>query len=79
MSRTARIEIVPADVPGGGWADSPHYLRLVASNGLTLAHSENYSSRSKARRAAQSWIRAMDDILAEHLSGDDAVREVGLP
>lgn len=82
MNRTARIEIVPTAVgreDGEVFAFDPHYLRLIASNGLTLAHSENYSSRSKARRATTSWLRAFDDVLTESVSGGEAVREVELP
>ncbi|WP_346007267.1 DUF1508 domain-containing protein [Janibacter terrae] len=32
----------------------PHFLRLVGRNGETVMHSENYASRSNARRAAKS-------------------------
>ena len=75
-TRTARIEIHPArfeepDAPGVEWADDaappsqrPHYLRLVAANGQVLAHSENYSSRSNARRAAKALRFFMYDVLA---------------
>ena len=40
----------------------PHYLRLVAANGQVLAHSEAYASRSKARRAVTTWIRAFGEV-----------------
>lgn len=52
--RQARIEIVPAK-------DGGHFLRLRASNGRTLAHSETYASKSNAHRAVQAWIDAMAD------------------
>lgn len=54
--RSARIEIVPCE--GIDFAGGPHFLRLRASNGATLCHSENYSSRSNARRAVQTWLDA---------------------
>lgn len=73
--RSARIELVPADVVGGGWASSPHFLRLVAANGVVLAASEWYASRAAARRSARSWIRAMEDITHEP-DMTKAVREV---
>ena len=75
MSRHARIELRPADL---GWFDRggelaalkpsarPHYLRLVAANGQVLAHSETYSTRANARRAARAWRFAMYDVIAIH-------------
>ena len=44
----------------------PHYLRLVAANGQVLAHSETYSTRANARRAARAWRFAMYDVIAIH-------------
>lgn len=32
----------------------PHFIRLVARNGETLMHSEDYATRSNARRAARA-------------------------
>lgn len=43
-------------------SERPHHLRLIASNGTVLAHSGPYPTRAQARRAAHSWIRAMEDI-----------------
>ena len=75
MSRHAHIELRPADL---GWFDRggelaalkqsarPHYLRLVAANGQVLAHSETYSTRANARRAARAWRFAMYDVIAIH-------------
>ena len=65
------------DENGDKWVQGAptYFLRLVASNGGILARSETYSSKSNARRAAQSWIDAMEDITHEpDLSV--AVREV---
>ena len=42
----------------------PHYLRLVAANGQILAHSETYSTRANARRAAKALRFFMYDVLA---------------
>lgn len=62
MTRHARIELVPVDgYPAEHWA--PHYLRLRASNSLTLAHSETYSSKSKARRGVKAWLDAMTQVV----------------
>lgn len=36
------------------------YWRIVAENGKVLAHSENYSSRSMARKGVASLIRLID-------------------
>ena len=33
------------------------YWKLVAKNGKTLAHSETYSSKAKARQSARSVVR----------------------
>lgn len=67
MTRTARIEIVPADITEGtttrtARATEAHYLRLIAANGEPLATSELLSTRSNARRAATSWLRAMRQV-----------------
>lgn len=35
------------------------YWRLVAANGKILAHSEQYASRSNARRAAKRAAKAL--------------------
>ena len=81
MSRHARIELRVADL---GWFDRggelaalkpsarPHYLRLVAANGQVLAHSETYSTRANARRAVESWLDAMSEvvILGMHVEYD---------
>lgn len=48
------------------------YLRIVASNGQLLAHSETYATRSKARRAAHTLLDTMA-ILAD--AGPDAIRD----
>lgn len=72
--RSARIEIVPCE--GIDFAGGPHFLRLRASNGATLCHSENYSSLSNARRAAVTWLTAFDDVVASSLSGGGDVIEV---
>ena len=40
----------------------PHHLRLVASNGITLAHSEDYTNLDTARRAIDAWERAVLDV-----------------
>lgn len=68
----ARLEIVPSHPISRGRGGAvvmartpsatPHYVRLVAANGTTLAHSETYSTRSNARRAARDWLRIMRDI-----------------
>ena len=72
MSRHARIELREADAY---WftdaikpkpSARPHYLRLVAANGQILAHSETYSTRANARRAARAWRFAMYDVIAIH-------------
>ena len=86
MTRHARIEIVPSpvvyiDEDGNEWpqltpSTTPHFLRLVSANGATLAHSENYATRFNARRAAVSWLRAMDDVLSQAYGGEEWVREV---
>lgn len=55
MTRRARIEILAAE--GGGY-----FLRLRASNGRILAHSEVYASKSNAKRAASAWLVAMSDL-----------------
>lgn len=69
MSRHARIEIVPVDHTRDEYHDHlarcPHYLRLVAANGAILMHSEAYSTRSNARRAAQAVAAAMCDATRE--------------
>lgn len=73
MNRTARIELVMCepnvyvDEDGVGWvqttpSQTPHFLRLRAANGVILAHSEVYSTRSNARRAAGAWLDAMWDV-----------------
>lgn len=67
--RTARIELVPATVSVNTTlllapSQRPHFLRLVAANGETLAHTENYSTRSNARRASLAWVAAFRDVLA---------------
>jgi len=66
--RTARIELAPADVLYAFSTPKPsarpHFLRLVAANGETLAHSENYSTRANARRASLAWVAAFRDVLA---------------
>ena len=72
MSRHARIELRVADL---GWFDRggelaalkpsarPHYLRLVAANGQVLAHSETYSTRANAKRAAWAWRDAFREVV----------------
>lgn len=72
MSRHARIQLRPADL---GWFDRggelaalkpsarPHYLRLVAANGQVLAHSETYSTRANAKRAAWAWREAFREVV----------------
>ncbi|WP_068325013.1 YegP family protein [Janibacter terrae] len=47
-----RLEIVQTD-PDMSWNGAPHFLRLAGRNGETVMHSENYVSRSNARRAAK--------------------------
>ena len=69
MTRHARIELRPADDPRTTNlkpSARPHYLRLVAANGQVLAHSETYSTRANARRAARAWRFAMYDVIAIH-------------
>jgi hypothetical protein len=39
----------------------PHYLRLVAGNGRTLAHSETYANLTNARRAVEGWWHAFEE------------------
>ena len=41
----------------------PHYLRLVAANGQVLAHSETYSTRANAKRAAWAWRDAFREVV----------------
>ena len=67
--RHARIEIAPSR--GGGW-----FLRLRASNGRILAVSEVYVNKSNARRAAVTWLDAMDQITDAADNGGDDIREV---
>lgn len=77
MTRRARIEVAPGHVTeervdADGFHDyvtryairatEPHFLRLRASNGRILAHSEVYASRSNAKRAASAWLVAMSDL-----------------
>lgn len=81
MTRHARIEIVPQftvmverndgtrEWVRGGKASDPHFLRLRASNGVILAHSEVYASKSNARRAVAVWLDAMDSILGGRGAG----------
>ena len=85
MTRHARIEIVPAtyrdswnkvDRPQGADrppAKRPHYLRLVAANGETLAHSETFTTRQNARRGVKAWCAAFVQVLAAER--DDRVVE----
>jgi hypothetical protein len=40
----------------------PHHLRLIAANGLTLGHSEDYTNLDAARRAVDAWERAVLDV-----------------
>ena len=75
MTRHARIELRPADDPRTTNlkpSARPHYLRLVAANGQVLAHSETYSTRANARRAVESWLDAMSEvvILGMHVEYD---------
>ena len=62
MTRRARIEIVPArdrqGKPTGQWL-----LRLRASNGRILAHSETYATKANAQRAVEAWMTAFDDVV----------------
>ena len=76
MNRRARIEIVrtapevvEVDEQGREWVGVPTYhLRLRASNGRILAHSETYANKANAKRAVQSWADAFAD-----LNGGDCV------
>lgn len=86
MTRHARIEIVPSpvvyiDEDGNEWpqltpATTPHFLRLVASNGAILAHSENYATRSNARRGAAAMLDAIEEIASLAWGGEEWAREV---
>jgi len=46
----------------------PYFFRIVASNGQTLAVSENYVERASARRAVQSIIKSAAEASVEDLS-----------
>lgn len=63
MTRRARVEIVPAK-PGVNHASGKygHFLRLRASNGRILAHSEVYASRSNAKRAARRLLATASSL-----------------
>ena len=60
MTRRARIEIVP--VSNMRSQRHEHFLRLRASNGRILAHSEVYANKANAKRAASAWLVAMSDL-----------------
>ena len=63
MTRRARIEIAPAHFPDDPCnAGCPHFLRLRASNGRILAHSETYANKRSAQRAVEAWMTAFDDV-----------------
>ena len=38
----------------------PYYYRVVSRNGQVLLHSETYSNRWNARRAAKRFARALE-------------------
>lgn len=69
-TRRAHIEIAPVeretfiDENGDEWVQGlpTYFLRLRASNGRILAHSEVYASKSNAKRAASAWLVAMSDL-----------------
>ena len=73
-TRHARIELRP--VQGSTKATQPHYLRLVAANGETLAHSEPYANRQNARRGADAWLAAFGDVWATQPFRNDGVVEI---
>lgn len=71
MTRRARIEIVrtepevvEVDEQGREWVEGvpAYHLRLRASNGRILAHSETYANKANAKRAAEAWMTAFDDV-----------------
>jgi hypothetical protein len=45
-----------------GLSGLPHHLRLVATNGRTLATSEKYANLTNARRALDAWVAAWGDM-----------------
>ena len=73
--RTARIEIHPVDIIDLPPSQRPHYLRLVAANGETLAHSEAYASRSKARRGVSAWLKAFGEVWYSRATDPGVVHE----
>ncbi|OJX65889.1 MAG: hypothetical protein BGO95_05585 [Micrococcales bacterium 73-13] len=46
----------------------PYFFRIVASNGQTLAVSENYVEKASAKKAVQSIIKSAGDAQIEDLS-----------
>ncbi len=60
MTRRARIEIVP--VSNMRSQRHKHFLRLRASNGRILAHSEVYASKSNAKRAARRLLATASSL-----------------
>lgn len=72
-ARHPRIEVVPC--VGTKRATQPHFLRLVASNGATLAHSQAYSTKANALRATDSWLDAMEAII-DPGTGEASIYEV---
>ena len=79
MSRHARIEVRPVDdryrreqeawgtpAPHVKPSSRPHYVRRVAANGAILWHTEAYSNRRNAVRAAEEraeglWVHIYGD------------------
>lgn len=54
----------------------PHFIRIVAANGQTLAHTENYANLTNARRAVKGLVRAFAQVYFAKDDGRPQVIEV---
>lgn len=63
--RLANLAVI-GDEPLNDWMPKSqrfHHLRLRASNGQILAHSESYPNPANARRARKALLRAFAEVL----------------
>ena len=56
------------EIVKGKSATQPYFWRIVASNGQTLAVSENYAAKASAKSAVESVIKSAGGATVEDLT-----------